>query len=128
MTSPPLATRGVAPGVRTLRVVLALRCGTGFFFDVSSTSSSSSSSLSNPSISTSPFSSSSLIAASSEDDADEPEPEGLKEASDSSAEEASEDSDEDTFDPLDNEPDFFFLLEISFCLDLLSTFLLFRLA
>ena len=127
MTSPPLATRGVAPGVRTLRVVLALRCGTGFFFGVSSTSSSSSSSLSNPSISTSPFSSSSLIAASSEDDADEPEPEGLKEASDSSAVEASEDSDEDTFDPLDNEPDFFFLLEISFCLDLLSTFLLFRL-
>ena len=128
MTSLPLATRGVAPGVRTLRVVLALRCGTGFFFGVSSTSSSSSSSLSNPSISTSPFSSSSLIAASSDDAADEPEPEGLKEASDSSAEEASEDSDEDTFDPLDNEPDFFFLLEISFCLDLLSTFLLFRLA
>ena len=128
MTSLPLATRGVAPGVRTLRVVLALRCGTGFFFGVSWISSSSSSSLSNPSISTSPFSSSSLIAASSDDAADEPEPEGLKEASDSSAEEASEDSDEDTFDPLDNEPDFFFLLEISFCLDLLSTFLLFRLA
>ena len=120
MTSPPLATRGVAPGVRTLRVVLARRCGIGFFFGVSWTSSSSSSSLSNPSISTSPF--------SSEDDADEPEPEGLKEASDSSAVEASEDSDEDAFDPLDNEPDFFFLLEISFCLDLLSTFLLFRLA
>ena len=128
MTSPPLATRGVAPGVRTLRVVLALRCGTGFFFGVSWTSSSSSSSLSNPSISTSPFSSSSLISASSDDAADEPGPEGLKESSDSSAEEASEDSDEDTFDPLDNEPDFFFLLEISFCLDLLSTFLLFRLA
>ena len=126
MTSPPLATRGVAPGVRTLRVVLARRCGIGFFFGVSWTSSSSSSSLSNPSISTSPFSPSSLIAASSEDDADEPEPEGLKEASDSSAVEASEDSDEDAFDPLDNEPDFFFLLEISFCLDLLSTFLLFR--
>ena len=128
MTSLPLATRGVAPGVRTLRVVLALRCGTGFFFGVSWISSSSSSSLSNPSISTSPFSSSALIAASSDDAADEPEPEGLKEASDSSAEEASEDSDEDTFDPLDNEPDFFFLLEIRFCLDLLSTFLLFRLA
>ena len=117
---------GGAPGVLTFNVALALLCGPTFFLVVGSIVDSSSSSLSNPTISTSPPSVSSCAdAALSVDEAVSPD--GLNEASlslvSSSADDASEEEalDEDSFEPLESEPDFFFLSLIV----LASDFLLF---